>query len=201
MLGSGRKYSLPGSRLSLPASPPETRQPGRGPAQGAVDRTLDRPPLPVGGRLHTRCQVDPTSCGRVGQTGALQSLQPGACAQNTEGSRGPLRGHSGRSVPRHPALLPHRVPGASATSEGPLSPVAVDETCQGDFRGAAPLPGHLAPGRHVLLTSSILVAHLSLGAGLATPTPCVSRKELAGRKCLQAGQGALQDPDVGLLCL
>ena len=100
VLGSDRQYSLPGSRLLLPASQPETRQPGRGSARGAVERTLDRPPL-LGGRLHPRCQVDPASCGGVGQTGALRSLQPGACAQNTGGSRACLRGHLGRSVPRH----------------------------------------------------------------------------------------------------
>lgn len=73
----GRKCSLLGSRLSLPASPPETRQPGRGPDRGAVDRTLDRPALPGGEGYTQRSEVDPARCGSAGQTGALQSLQPG----------------------------------------------------------------------------------------------------------------------------
>lgn len=64
-----------------------------------------------------------------------------------EGPRARLRGHAGGSAPGHPALLPHQPLGASATSEGPLSPVAVAETCQGDFWGAGPSarpPGLLA---------------------------------------------------------
>lgn len=71
--GGGRqKVQSTGERLS-PASPPETRQPGRGP-----DRELWIGPWtrPAGGEGYTqRSEVDPQDhAGSAGQTGALQGL-------------------------------------------------------------------------------------------------------------------------------